>query len=69
MKARKYTVDKSCGWYCTNGVGECALEMSGRGIISSGPGKPVALLYVVGSFSALGLAVWVHGSGGIRMLV
>ena len=32
---------------CTRGVGECALEMSGRGIISSGPGEPVALLYEV----------------------
>jgi hypothetical protein len=44
---------KGCGWLGvpTRGVGECALEISGRRIISSGPGKPVALLYgVLGAF-------------------
>jgi hypothetical protein len=70
---------KGCGWLGgrgygvpTRGVGECALEISGRRIISSGPGKPVALLYgVLGTFfldtrcaCIYERWVWVHGSSG-----
>jgi hypothetical protein len=38
------------------------------GIISSGPGEPVALLYGV-LVGAERCCVWVHGSSGIRMLL